>query len=206
MPTITTKRGGEGKVCLFILWRRRREGCLCGSLKSAASVFERLTVCLCACIQSLQTFAYIHWRCVQWEMSMCRNKHFFSFYFFSHYFRGALILDRDVQAQLSMTMFTSLLYKGKQKEEEEQCRGRGELRVVGRRKKQEAVLQLSRQSLKSVWCRCSPSPRQKLGRALTVINQAQSCHNYKWISPSNHFQSLFCAGTFFSAKEILWGV
>lgn len=63
LPTITTERGGESIVRLFTMWKRSRgRVCLCESLNSAASGFERLTVRLCACSHSLQTFAYTHWQ------------------------------------------------------------------------------------------------------------------------------------------------
>ena len=86
------------------------------SLKSAASGFECVAVCLRVRVSSLPAhiYSYTHWQRVprgdEDGQKDVQNKQVFFFLFsLKHFSGGARILDRDVQAELSMTMFPRLL-------------------------------------------------------------------------------------------------
>lgn len=98
-----TKRQRELDVFVYGVLQEQR-GPL-QSFTSAASGFERLTVCLCAAAHSLHTFARTHRQseCAGggggWAEENVQNKNLFSFCFpLKHSFRGLRILDRDVQS------------------------------------------------------------------------------------------------------------
>lgn len=186
-PTITTSRAGGSEVCmlaLFTAWRRSRGVRLCGSLKSAASGFERLAVSWCACAGSSQTFAYIHRHKGRWAQAEINIfillLAFFSFFppVLAPFPRGT---DRSVQVELSTETPTSL--KVTQKKDEGKAAGRWE----------ETEMELHCQSLKNLKAEMRTRPgSHEAGAELQLWNQFYNLKEKK------HFNFYFSDGAFSS--------